>query len=91
MIRLFLTRFILPLVLFFFVRWALKSLFGSMRSAVTPTAESPRETPTAKTGGELKKDPVCGTYVSEGAAVTRAVKGNTLYFCSAACRDKYQA
>jgi YHS domain-containing protein len=40
-------------------------------------------------GGELRKDPVCGVYVAESAAVKLSVKGETLYFCSPACRDKY--
>ncbi len=42
-----------------------------------------------QTVGELKRDPVCGTYVLAENAVTRTVGGNTFYFCSEACRDKY--
>jgi YHS domain-containing protein len=41
-------------------------------------------------GGELKKDPVCGTYVSTSTAVKKsAAKGEIVYFCSTACRDKF--
>ena len=40
--------------------------------------------------GELKRDPVCGTFVSSGSAVTKKVGGEVVYFCSAACRDKYR-
>ncbi|MGA2134874.1 MAG: hypothetical protein ABSH50_21520 [Bryobacteraceae bacterium] len=47
--------------------------------------------PTVSQGGELKKDPVCGTYVSAEVAVTQKASGQTVYFCSAACRDKYRA
>jgi len=39
---------------------------------------------------ELKKDPVCGTYVSTAASVSRKVAGELVYFCSAECRDKYK-
>ena len=42
-------------------------------------------------GGALTKDPVCGTYVSTGASVTRTVDGQVLHFCSKECRDKYGA
>jgi YHS domain-containing protein len=42
-----------------------------------------------KTGGELKKDPVCGTYVSTATSYQKKVGGETHYFCSAACRDKF--
>jgi YHS domain-containing protein len=41
-------------------------------------------------GGELKKDPVCGTYVSTSASISRTVKGEVFYFCSKECADKYR-
>jgi YHS domain-containing protein len=40
-------------------------------------------------GGELVKDPVCGTFVSPAAAMKKTTKGETHYFCSAECRDKF--
>jgi YHS domain-containing protein len=43
-----------------------------------------------RSGGELKKDPVCGTYVSPAASITRTVNGEVLYFCSRECSDKYR-
>jgi len=42
-------------------------------------------------GGELKKDPVCGTYVSAATSVKKSLGGDTYYFCSADCRDKFRA
>jgi YHS domain-containing protein len=41
--------------------------------------------------GELKRDPVCGTYVSTATALTRTVGGETHYFCSQECRSKHLA
>ena len=38
---------------------------------------------------EMKQDPVCGTYVPASLAVTATHKGATVYFCSSACRDKF--
>jgi YHS domain-containing protein len=38
---------------------------------------------------ELKKDPVCGTYVSPATGVSRSVQGHVIYFCSKECRDKF--
>ena len=38
---------------------------------------------------EMKQDPVCGTYVPASLAVTATHKGATVYFCSQACRDKF--
>jgi len=39
--------------------------------------------------GELKKDPVCGTFISPATAFQKSVDGKTLYFCSPECRDKF--
>jgi YHS domain-containing protein len=41
--------------------------------------------------GELKKDPVCGTYIAAASSVKETVAGQTIHFCSAQCRDKYVA
>lgn len=41
--------------------------------------------------GELKKDPACGTYISAASSIQEKVGGETFYFCSKECRDKYVA
>jgi YHS domain-containing protein len=46
--------------------------------------------PQVPMGGTLVKDPVCGTYVAEQSAVKLTANGQTICFCSAACRDKYK-
>ncbi len=53
------------------------------------TASKPR--PTVPLTGELKKDPVCGTYTAAATSIQQTVQGQTFYFCSAQCRDKYLA
>ena len=40
-------------------------------------------------GGELHKDPVCGTYVAESSPFRRHVAGQNFYYCSDACREKH--
>jgi len=86
----FLFRFvILPLLVFWFLRNLLRSIFGGMNSQVA--AKPARPVPPVSSGGELKKDPVCGTYVSADASVTKRINGQTVHFCSPACRDKYRA
>jgi YHS domain-containing protein len=41
--------------------------------------------------GDETKDPVCGMSVSaEKAAAATVLKGNTYYFCSRSCRDKFE-
>jgi len=41
--------------------------------------------------GELKRDPVCGTYTSAATSLKQIVGKETVYFCSPQCRDKYVA
>jgi YHS domain-containing protein len=41
--------------------------------------------------GELKKDPVCGTYIAAATSIQEKVGGQTFHFCSPECRDKYVA
>ncbi|MBN1196216.1 MAG: YHS domain-containing protein [Candidatus Aminicenantes bacterium] len=38
---------------------------------------------------EMKMDPVCGTWVPITQAEQTEINGETLYFCSKACRDRY--
>ncbi len=40
-------------------------------------------------GGDLHKDPVCGTYVAESTALRRQAGGQTFYYCSESCREKH--
>jgi uncharacterized protein len=35
------------------------------------------------------KDPFCGVYFPQRNRVSANIKGNTLYFCSSECRNKY--
>jgi hypothetical protein len=37
----------------------------------------------------LKKDPVCGTFVAPSTAVRKDKEGQTYFFCSPDCRDKF--
>ena len=39
--------------------------------------------------GDLHKDPVCGTYVSEASGFKRQSGGQTFYYCSKDCREKH--
>ena len=54
------------------------------QSAQTPSQQVPLT-------GELKRDPACGTYISAATSMQEKVGGETFYFCSKQCRDKYVA
>ena len=40
---------------------------------------------------KLVRDPVCGTFVSPGSALSLTSGGSTHYFCSEECRSRYRA
>jgi YHS domain-containing protein len=54
------------------------------------TSPTRPQAPSAPAGGELKKDPVCGTFVSTATSVKKSVGPSVLHFCSVECRDKFQ-
>jgi YHS domain-containing protein len=87
MFRTFLVEFLLPLILFLLVRNMISGFFAGSKPR---RAVRQPEAPPVPVGGELKKDPVCGTYVSAATALQEKVKGEVLYFCSKDCRDKYR-
>jgi YHS domain-containing protein len=63
--------------------------FADLFHPSAPESATPRR-PAVPEAGELKKDPVCGTFVSTSTAFQKRVGGETYYFCSAECRDKYK-
>jgi len=81
-------EFLLPLLIFLLLRSLLRSVFVGLRPASRPAAQPQR---TVQSGGVLKKDPVCGTYVSTSTAVTRTVDGELVYFCSQECAKKFSS
>jgi YHS domain-containing protein len=89
MIRLLFRFIVLPVLLFYVVRAILRSIIEGFRSTLGPQSAA-RQPPAVRSGGELKKDPVCGTYVSTSASITRTVGGEVFYFCSKECSDRYR-
>jgi YHS domain-containing protein len=41
-------------------------------------------------GVKLVRDPVCGTYLAPGSALSLTTGSATHYFCSEECRSKYR-
>jgi YHS domain-containing protein len=87
MIRYLILRFLFPLLIFFLIRSIFRSLIYRANQRAGAAKPRPREVPAT---GELKKDPVCGTYVSAAASITRTVNGKTVHFCSEDCSRRYR-
>jgi uncharacterized protein len=91
MFRLFF-RFIVLLVIFAIIRYLVTSVARFFSQAGNPPARRPPENQAAKgaIGGELKQDPVCGTFVPTSTSVKKTINGELVHFCSVACRDKFK-
>jgi YHS domain-containing protein len=77
------------------IRIVLRMLFPNRGAATRAGGGFRRGRPAsgrdAKPGGELVRDPHCGTYVPKVRALAVAAGTETHYFCSATCRDAYRA
>lgn len=65
-----------------------------MRGQHQPPPAPPQTRDTSASGAEhstLHQDPVCGTYVSTETSLKRLYQGRVLHFCSAECRDRFNA
>jgi hypothetical protein len=75
-------RFLIRLFGMLIVVYAGLSIVRRLLGAFTPAGQV--QSPSA--AGHLVKDPVCGTYVPEGTAL----RHGEYFFCSEACRQKFQ-
>ncbi len=88
---LYLIVFVLALSVLRSVLGIISKALSGLSSSSSPQAGAPGSRPSsAPSGGELKKDPVCGTFISTATAFQKSLRGQTYYFCSAQCRDQYQ-
>ena len=75
------------LIILLVLRFVLQLVFGPARREVRrrrKTAKAPE-----RLGGELVRDPQCGTYVTKARAIAVGSGPETKYFCSTTCRDEY--
>ena len=89
MISAIVRELLLPLLIFLLLRMLLRSIVTGYRSSSRPSPEK-RQPPPVHAGGVLKKDPVCGTYVSADSSITRTINGEVVHFCSRECSEKYR-
>jgi YHS domain-containing protein len=74
------------IVVLFVLRLLLRALFP--RGIGAPAGSRPRRT--ERIGGELVRDPQCGTYIPKASAVVAGSGSKALYFCSTTCRDTFR-
>ena len=66
-------------------------LYKWIRGAPPARRQSKVDHPPPATGQveEMVQDPVCGTWIPVSQALTANRGGETFYFCSSECRDKF--
>ncbi|SRR5579885_2734112 len=95
----FLPRLIELILIVWIVRFLLRNLFGtgtpgrgfnaSAGGGQAFTAHRSHAEPPVVSGGEMKKDPQCGTYVSTELSIKVRSGGEVLHFCSRECQEEY--
>jgi YHS domain-containing protein len=84
---------LLSLVLITFLRMVIGMILRGMKEMMSPNAAPHAgvrgQPPNPPISGELKRDPVCGTFVPANTSFRKSVNGESYCFCSADCRDKY--
>ena len=88
-------RFVLYIVVALVVIQAIRKLLQGIKIGMSVRTADPGQAREAggapPQGVQMVKDPVCGTYVVPDSALSIRTGRETMYFCSAACRDKYRA
>lgn len=84
---------ILILVLAVIVVTVLRSVIGVvmkfMGNLAGNSSQAQPRRPSVPLSGELKKDPVCGTFIAVSSAIHKRIGSEVYYFCSPECRDKF--
>jgi YHS domain-containing protein len=73
------------------VTWTVSLLRRVVRQMASgdPRARRDVDVPNDAVTRKLVRDPVCGMHIAEGLALPLSQGAETLFFCSAECREKY--
>ena len=89
-------RIVLYLLLAVILISVLRSVIGVLTKVMASflsTSASPNPPPpsaeTQQLGGDLHRDPVCGTYVAESTPHQRRTSGQVFYYCSESCKERH--
>jgi hypothetical protein len=78
-------RILLALII---LRLVLRAVLGDRRPRAR---QAPPRKRVERAGGQLVRDPQCGTYVPQSRAIVAGRGATALHFCSTGCRDQYLA
>lgn len=78
--------FLFALMILFALRAAARFMSGLAQGVGDAARRDPRG---AEVPVKMAKDPVCGTFVVPGKALSATAGGTTLWFCSEQCRSEF--
>ncbi len=85
----YIIRFLFLLLIFYLLKKVFSSLFSSAKGTSRRVRPDSSRGSGAIKRDQVEKDPVCGMFVAREAAVTFQRNGETIYFCSEKCREKF--
>jgi len=93
MVRLLVYLFNLVIVILigWIVSRIMQQFLGPRRNPRGRERSVPRRDQEPALRGEMARDPVCGMFVSTELSHRLERRGETLHFCSPACRDRFQS
>jgi YHS domain-containing protein len=87
-------RAVLYIFLAIIIITLLRSIIGIVGKAVAalfePDSNARATNAEPRKAGELKRDPVCGTYISTATSIKKTIDGRVVHFCSPECSAKYK-
>lgn len=85
-------RFILLFVLAYLVARAFWRLVAGVIAGASGAPGRQRRGGVPERGVQMVRDPICGTFLPPASALALTARdGAVRYFCSEACRDRFQA
>ena len=79
------------LLIVFIIRLILRAIYGFMQANRAGGPARPPGQMRERSGGELVRDPNCGTYIPRSTAIAVGSGSDAKYFCSEKCRQEYAA
>ena len=79
-------RFLLLLFLFFLVYRLVKGLLINREDSKSSLPESSSQIGSK----EMVKDPQCNTYIPKDEAISYRIRGQSYYFCSKECAQRFK-
>ena len=77
------------LLILIVIRLVMRAIYGFMRGSRSSGPARPPGQMRERAGGELVRDPNCGTFIPRNTALAVGSGDDAKYFCSERCRNEF--